>query len=196
AYSVGKRDNPICRINDNAPSAEPSSLFAALSPTSTLSGAPSKIPKPIPASTLATIDVPSPSTQDGKKQNPITPIQPAYNTVFTAPCLSVRYQPSPAPSPDASAIGVSQYPAFSAGTCKTCCTNDGIKIIPARKPPDKRPKIKVTWNSRFLSRENLMIGSPSRSSTRRSCRTKRTNSRIPMTKNGATAKSTILWNNA
>src|SRR5699024_11434378 len=77
AYNVIKSDNPICLINDNVPSAEPSSLLAALSLTSTFSGAPSKIPMPIPASTLAIINVPSPSTQNGKKKNPITPITPA-----------------------------------------------------------------------------------------------------------------------
>src|SRR5699024_937806 len=74
------------------------------------------------------------------KKNPIKPITPEVMIVFFGPILSVKNPPNPEPIPEAIATGVTQKPALAAGTCKTCCTYDGINTIVAKNPPDKTPK--------------------------------------------------------
>src|SRR5699024_12030163 len=76
----------------------------------------------------------------------------AITNANIGPFLSTIFPPIDAPTPEANAKGVIQYPLLAALTCNTFSTNEGMKIIEPINIPDKTPIINTTEKAGFFSK--------------------------------------------
>src|SRR5699024_7435918 len=89
-------------------------------------GAPKRIPIPKPAIQEEMANCHFTSIHVGNNTKPVADMKPDKKTATIGPLLSTSVPPRAAPTPDANAKGVSQYPEYSAATPSTCSVKAGI----------------------------------------------------------------------